>query len=94
MILVFDAYKVKGSHREVETVGNISVIYTREAETADMYIEKTAHELTKQYRVRVATSDSTEQIIVMGSGAMRVSASEFLSEVRETEKTIRSMIEQ
>ncbi len=94
VILVFDAYKVKGSHCEVETVGNISVIYTREAETADMYIEKTAHELTKQYRVRVATSDSTEQIIVMGSGAMRISASEFLSEVRETEKTIRSMIEQ
>ncbi|MGN1423605.1 MAG: NYN domain-containing protein [Oscillospiraceae bacterium] len=94
VILVFDAYKVKGSHREVETVGNISVIYTREAETADMYIEKTAHELTKQYRVRVATSDNTEQIIVMGSGAIRVSASEFLSEIRETEKTIRSMIEQ
>lgn len=94
VILVFDAYKVKGSHREVETVGNISVIYTREAETADMYIEKTTHELTKQYRVRVATSDSTEQIIVMGSGAMRISASEFLSEVIDTEKTIRSMIEQ
>lgn len=94
VILVFDAYKVKGSHREIETVGNISVIYTREAETADMYIEKTAHELTKQYRVRVATSDNTEQIIVMGSGAIRVSASEFLSEVRETEKMIRSMIEQ
>lgn len=94
VILVFDAYKVKGSHREVETVGNISVIYTREAETADMYIEKTAHELTKQYRVRVATSDSTEQIIVMGSGAMRISASEFLSEVNDTEKKIRSMIEQ
>lgn len=94
VILVFDAYKVKGNHREVEKVNNISVVYTREAETADMYIEKTAHELTKNNRVRVATSDNTEQIIVMGSGAIRVSASEFLSEVREVEKTIRGMIEQ
>ncbi len=94
VILVFDAYKVKGNHREVETVNNISVVYTREAETADMYIEKTAHELTKNNRVRVATSDNTEQIIVMGSGAIRVSASEFLAEVTETEKMIRSLIEQ
>ncbi len=94
VILVFDAYKVKGNHREVETVNNISVVYTREAETADMYIEKTAHELTKNNRVRVATSDNTEQIIVMGSGAIRVSASEFLAEVTETEKMIRNLIEQ
>lgn len=94
LILVFDAYRVKGKHREVEEVDNISVVYTKEAETADMYIEKTAHTLAKDCRVRVATSDNVEQIIIMGSGAVRVSASEFLAEVTEVEKAIRKIIEE
>lgn len=94
LILVFDAYRVKGKHREVEEISNISVVYTKEAETADMYIEKTAHTLTKDYRVRVATSDNVEQIIIMGSGAVRVSASEFLAEVTEVERAIRKIIEE
>lgn len=94
LILVFDAYKVKSRHREVEETDGISVVYTKEAETADMYIEKTAHTLTKEHRVRVATSDNVEQIIIMGSGAVRVSAGEFLAEVTEVEKAIRKIIEE
>ncbi len=92
IILVFDAYKVKGSHHEVENYHNITVIYTKEAETADMYIEKASHELAKKHRVRVATSDYTEQIIIMGSGAIRISASEFFAEVEEVQKAIRDII--
>lgn len=92
VILVFDAYKVKGEHREVEKVGGISVVYTKEAETADMYIEKVSHELAKDFRVRVATSDGTEQVIILGNGAYRVSASEFLEEVRSAEAEIQKII--
>lgn len=92
LILVFDAYRVKGAHREVEEVGGITVIYTKEAETADMFIEKTTHSLAKDHRVRVATSDNVEQIIIMGSGAVRVSATEFLAEVNEVERAIREII--
>ncbi len=93
LILVFDAYKVKGNHREIEKIGGIDVVYTKEAETADMYIEKVAHKLGKDHRVRVATSDNVEQLIIMGSGGIRVSASEFVDEVRLVEKTIRDLIE-
>ena len=90
--LVFDAYKVKGNVREVEKVGNISVVYTKEAETADMYIEKVTHELAKNHRVRVATSDNLEQIIILGNGALRVSANAFKKEVEEADKEIRSFL--
>lgn len=93
LILVFDAYRIKGNNREIEKIGNITVVYTKEAETADMYIEKTAHELGKDYRVRVATSDRLEQLIILGNGAYRVSASEFYAEVKETERAIREIIE-
>ena len=92
LILVFDAYKVKGNVREVEKVGNISVVYTKEAETADMYIEKVTHELAKNHRVRVATSDNLEQIIILGNGALRVSANAFKKEVEEADKEIRSFL--
>lgn len=88
VILVFDAYKVKGNFREVENYHNISVVYTKEAETADAYIEKTAHDLSKEYRVRVATSDNQEQIIILGNGALRISAGEFELEVKAAEKAI------
>ncbi len=93
LILVFDAYKVKGNDREVEKFHNISVVYTKEAETADMYIEKVSHELSKEYRVRAATSDGAEQIIILGNGAFRVSAEEFRREVAMVEKAIREIIE-
>lgn len=92
LILVFDAYRVKGSFREVEQVHGISVVYTKEAETADQYIEKTSKELAKNYRVRVATSDGQIQMIIFGSGAVRVTAREFLDEVEAAEKEMREFI--
>ncbi len=98
LILVFDAYKVKGNHGSVEKYHNIYVVYTREAQTADAYIEKTVHEIGKTERVTVATSDGLEQTIVFGEGAVRMSARELseevkaaLSEMRENhiEKSVR-----
>ena len=88
-ILVFDAYKVKGAEREVEKYHNLYVVYTKEAETADMYIEKTTHEIAKKYSTRVVTSDTTEQLIILGSGAMRISSQAFEEEVRAVEAEIR-----
>ncbi len=93
VILVFDAYRVRGSMREIEKVHGISVVYTKEAETADAYIEKTTRELVKHYRVRVATSDRLEQIIVFGQGTQRVSAAEFLAEVETAEQEMRAFID-
>ena len=94
LILVFDAYKVKGNPGEVEQVHNISVVYTKEAETADAYIEKVTHELAKKHHVRVATSDNLEQLIILGNGAVRVSASAFEEEVKNAEEEIRRFIGQ
>lgn len=94
VILVFDAYKVKGEHREVERVHGIDIVYTKEAETADAYIEKVTRRLVKSYRVRVATSDNLEQIIIFGTGAVRMAARELMDEIRETEKEIRKFIEE
>ena len=93
LILVFDAYKVKGSVGEVEKVNNITVVYTKEAETADTYIEKATHDLSKEHRVRVATSDNLEQTIILGNGAYRISASEFYDEIKRTEKAILEFIQ-
>ena len=93
LILVFDAYRVPGHHREVEQVCGISVVYTKESETADSYIEKTSHELSGEHRVRVATADGAEQIIILGNGAFRVSAEEFRKEVEQVEAAIRKIIE-
>lgn len=92
IILVFDAYKVKGNTREIEKIDNISVVYTKEAETADMYIEKVSHTLAKNHRVRVATSDNLEQLIILAGGALRVSAEAFGKEVEETKKQISDYI--
>lgn len=92
-ILVFDAYRVKGGSREVETWHNLHVIYTREAETADMFIERATHELARQHRVRVVSSDGAEQIIILGNGALRVSAQAFQREVRAVEAEIREYLE-
>lgn len=92
VIIVFDAYKVKGGIGTVEKVGNINVVYTKESETADAYIEKVTHELAKKHRVRVATSDALEQIIILGNGALRLSASAFWEELENAEKNIREFI--
>ena len=92
LILVFDAYKVKGNHREVEREGNIDVVYTKEAETADTYIEKVSHELSKNHKVRVVTSDRMEQLIILGNGAIYVSSKEFYEEVKTAEQEIREII--
>lgn len=93
VIVVFDAYKVKGNHREIEKVNNITVVYTKEAETADMYIEKASLDLAKKHKVRVVTSDALEQVIILGNGALRVSSREFQGEVKSAEENIRSIIE-
>ena len=92
LILVFDAYKIKGGQRNIEKIHNINVVYTKEAETADMYIEKVSHQLSKKHRVRVATSDGLEQLIILGNGAYRVSANEFKKEVDMVEKAIREFL--
>ncbi|HIY15710.1 MAG TPA: TetM/TetW/TetO/TetS family tetracycline resistance ribosomal protection protein [Candidatus Intestinimonas stercorigallinarum] len=93
VILVFDAYKVPGSTREVSHYHNIHVVYTKEAETADAYIEKATFELSKQRRrVRVATSDGAEQLIILGHGALRLSASIFRQEVEQTAGQIAAIL--
>ncbi len=92
VILVFDAYRVQGNNREVEKVNNINIVYTKEAETADLYIEKVSHELAKKHRVRVVTSDALEQLIILGNGALRVSSREFLAEIEQAEEDIREII--
>ena len=83
VICVFDAYKVKGSPGSVEKRRNIYVVYTKEAETADSYIEKATKEIAGEHRVYVATSDRLEQIIVMGHGAIRLSASDLKYELTQ-----------
>ncbi len=88
VIVVFDAYKVKNNPGKVEHLGGVSVVYTREAETADMYIERATYDLSKRHHVRVATSDGMEQMIILGNGALRVPASAFEAEVKEVEKAI------
>ena len=93
LILVFDAYKVKGNPGSVEQFHNISVVYTKEAETADMYIEKTTKEIARKKRVRVATSDGVEQIIILGHGATRISARAFQEEVKRVNDRIAEEVE-
>lgn len=93
LILVFDAYKVKGNPGNIERHHGIHVVYTKEAETADMYIEKVTHTLAKEHRVRVATSDGLEQIIILGHGAIRVPARQFREEVEQVERAIREILE-
>ena len=94
VILVFDAYKVPHGTGEVSRYHNIYIVYTREAETADMYIEKTTYQLAKQRRVRVVTSDGAEQLIILGHGALRVSARSFREEVERTNGEIRRILEE
>ena len=91
LILVFDAYKVKGNIGSTERYHNIDVVYTKEAETADQYIEKVTHKIGRKHRVRVATSDGLEQLIIMGAGAVRVSARELQEEVMAAGEELRKM---
>ena len=93
LILVFDAYRVPGSPGSIEQYHNIHVVYTKEAETADMFIERVTHEIGRNRRVRVATSDGMEQIIILGHGALRVSARMFHEEVQNVEKKIRALVQ-
>ncbi len=90
LILVFDAYKVEGFRGEVIRWHNIDVVFTKEAETADQYIEKTAHVIGKKYKVTVATSDGTEQVIIRGQGCLLMSSSELREEVARVRSQLRS----
>lgn len=92
LILVFDAYRVKGSIGRMTDYHNIHVVYTKEAETADQYIEKLAHRIGHDYQVTVATSDGLEQLIIRGQGCQLISAREFYEEVRRVEALIQDMI--
>ena len=102
VIAVFDAYKVKGGQRHFEKHGGVTVVYTKEAETADTYIERTTYELAGKggtfaggkYRVRVATSDRLEQMIILGNNAQRVSAKDFRTEVEQVNEKIREYLKQ
>ena len=93
VLLVFDAYKVPGGKEHVEDRGGLMIIYTKEAETADQYIEKAAHEIGKKYKVTVATSDAIEQVIVMSAGAIRQSARNFWEEIERTNILIREKLD-
>ena len=94
VICVFDAYRVPGGQERIYRYHNIDVVFTREAETADQYIEKAAHELGKQYAVAVATSDAVEQIIIFGAGARRLSANDLLREVVLANEEMRAKMDE
>ena len=92
LILVFDAYKVKGSIGMMQNYHNIHVVYTKEAEPADQYIEKLAHKMGRDYDVTVATSDGLEQLIIRGQGCHLLSARDFYQDVKYVEEQIRNML--
>lgn len=89
IILVFDAYKVEGHRTEISEYGDIYIVYTKQAETADQYIEKTVHEIGKKYDVRVITSDATEQVIIQSKGSRLMSSREFREEIERIDEEIR-----
>ena len=94
VIAVFDAYKIKGGERRQEKHGAVDVVFTKEAETADTYIERLSYEMNGKYRVRVATSDRQEQIIALGNGAFRLSASELKAEIQRTNLEISAFLKE
>ena len=94
VIVVFDAYKIKGGERRQEKHGSVDVMFTKEGETADTYIERLTYEMNGKYRVRVATSDRQEQIIALGNGAFRLSASELKGEIERTNLEISSFLKE
>lgn len=93
LIVVFDAYKVKGGVGTVEKRHGIDIVYTKEAETADMYIEQASYDLSRKHRVRVATSDGMEQMIILGHGAERMSATELKWEVEQANEHIQTILQ-
>ena len=94
VIIAFDAYKRKGGEGSVEEIGPVTVVYTRESQTADSYIERTTYEIAEDHSVRVVTSDYQEQLVILGSGGLRVSAREFYAEILDTLRLIREKIEE
>ena len=90
--VVFDAYKVPGGMGNEENRGGLEVVYTKEGETADMYIERVSYELARKYRVKVATSDGLEQIMILGHGAQRVSAGDLRWELDQVNAQIRDFL--
>ena len=92
VIIAFDAYKRRGGEGS-EEIGPVSVVYTREKQTADAYIERTTSEISDRHSVRVVTSDYQEQLVILGSGGLRVSAREFYAEILDTLKLIREKID-
>lgn len=89
VIVVFDAYKVKGSPGSKLMYNNVHVVYTKEAETADQYIERTVHQIAKDYQVTVATSDALEQMIIWGEGAIRLSANGLLEAISRANQELK-----
>ena len=93
VIVVYDAYKRTGGGGSVEECGAVTVVYTKEKQTADAYIERTTYEISDEHTVRVVTSDYEEQLVVLGSGGLRVSSKEFYAEIKETTRLIAETIE-
>ena len=92
LMVVFDAYKVEGRVTEVSPYHNIQVVYTKEAETADQYIEKFAHQNASRFDISVATSDGVEQVIILGQGCHLISAREFEAELKRVNQALRRNI--
>ena len=92
VIVVFDAYNVDRHKETIFRHQNVYVVFTKEAETADMYIAKTTHHLAGKYQITVATSDALEQLIIMGHGALRMSALNFREEMKQVEERISEQI--
>lgn len=93
VILVFDAYLVKGGQGSVESYGPVSVVYTKERQTADAYIERASYEIAREHTVRVATSDAAEQLIVLGNGALRITPEELREELKLADEQIGACLE-
>ena len=93
IIIVFDAYKRKGGEGSIERCGEVSIVYTKESQTADAYIERTTHDMAGEHNVRVVTSDLQEQLVILGSGGLRVSAREFMKEMELTAKEIKEALD-
>ena len=89
IILVFDAYKVKDSIRKKEKFNNLEIVYTKEKETADTYIERNLDLIGRKHRVTVATSDNTLQQLVLSRGGIRISSRELYYEIKNTKAEIR-----
>ena len=93
VIIAFDAYKRRGGEGSITEIGPVTVVYTRESQTADAYIERTTYEISENHSVRVVTSDYQEQLVILGNGGLRVSAREFYAEILDTLKLIREKID-